>query len=138
MIIHSILALFLAIISAVTPPPTTIPLGNDFYATRYGDGRMRSDGSFEPNYNGLTMGCGGAYWSSDSTIVAVSYALSPEVPCGTRLIITSAYGRLEGIRTDTCPGCKYKHIDLSEAGLLQLCGGVECGPIYNLKVEIVK
>lgn len=119
------------------PPPTPVIQYVDFMATRYGDGRPRGDGTFEPNYNGQTMGCGGIYDSNNPAIVAVPYALNAAMPCGTPLRITSPYGSLMAFRTDTCPACGSNHIDLSESGLYILCGYTECGPLRGLTVEVL-
>ena len=70
-------------------------VGGCFSATRYGDGRLRADGSRGPDYNGLSLGCGasaagsaykdGLYHSDDPTILAAPPSRYAEWPCGTRL-----------------------------------------------------
>lgn len=82
-------------------------------ATRYG-----------VQYNGQTMGCGGTYTSGNSSILAVGPSRYGEIPCGTGVTLTNPNTgvQLSVLRVDSCPGCGYGHIDLSEAGIAILCG----------------
>lgn len=76
------------------------------------------------SYNGQRMGCAGAgvYDTNNPYILAVSYELAREMPCGTRLQINGPAGTLIAPRTDTCPGCHRTLLDLSEAGSTIVCG----------------
>ena len=100
-------------------------------ATRYGDGRLRPDGSREPDYNGQLLGCGrisqgmggrnlsrdwggppdGLYHSLDPTIAAVGPAYYTAWPCGTRLLV--------------CPAGPVAH-DSSGSGLQAGMSGLPC------------
>lgn len=104
------------------------------------------------SYNGGTLGCGnygnalaksrlyggvgdGIYRSSDPTIAAAlqlpdgtrAYA------CGAVLDIVGSAGGIRVVVGDTCPGCAWNHIDLSEAGIEAVCGGR-----YTCAVTITK
>jgi len=93
---------------------TTNVQAQEFTATHYGE-----------SYNGQRMGCGGIYYSSDTTIAAVGYPYVAAYPCGTALELEGPDGRtLTVIRQDTCPGCGSGLIDLSEAGIIQVCGSL--------------
>lgn len=87
----------------------------EFRGTHYGYG-----------YNGQSMGCYpyAPYSSSDTTIAAVGYPYTEVWPCGTVLQLEGPAGSLTVIRQDTCPGCGAGMIDLSEAGLIQVCGSL--------------
>jgi hypothetical protein len=88
----------------------------EFTATHYGYG-----------YNGSPMGCYpyAPYNSSDTTIAAVGYPYTAQWPCGATVELEGVDGRrLTVIRQDTCPGCGAGMIDLSEAGLIQVCGSL--------------
>lgn len=81
------------------------------------------------------MGCGGLYDPTDTTIIAVDPSLYSIYPCGASLIVVAPTGNyVIGHRVDSCPGCKKNQIDLSEAGITQLCGG-PCDIIEGLKIE---
>lgn len=108
------------------PEPTAVPtLDAPVYGfagevTHYGE-----------SYNGLTMGCGGIYWSWDTTIVAVAYpGRNGEWPCGTHFRITGPTGIIDAIRTDACPGCNRNQLDLSESGMLAVCGYLGRCPVW--------
>lgn len=73
-------------------------------------------------YQGRTMACGGTYETSDATIVAVGADLGLSAPCGTAIRVCGAAGCVDGTRVDTCGGCRGAHVDLSEAGMLAVCG----------------
>lgn len=75
------------------------------------------------SYHGNRMGCPGAgtYNSYDPTIAAVGYNTWS---CGTELLVEGSHGDLIVTVKDTCPGCGSKLIDLSEAGVQIVCGGV--------------
>lgn len=83
------------------------------------------------------MGCTGKLYSSDdNTILAVSPARYQQWPCGTQLIITGPANPLDPlvvVRQDACPGCHPNTVDLSEAGVLIVCGG-----IHSCQVTIQK
>lgn len=94
------------------PPQPAPESGIEGIATAYG-----------PSYNGLPLGCGGGVYSSDDTsIVAVGPARYQKWPCGTSIRVCGAAGCIEGVRRDSCPGCGANHVDLSEAGLITVCG----------------
>lgn len=106
----------------VSPQPFGAYYGT---ATHYGE-----------SYNGLTMGCGGTYWSTDPYILAVGPAMYAEWPCGTVLRITGPAGSLDIARSDSCPGCSGANIDLSEAGQAIICGQV--GSNCRVSIERVR
>lgn len=87
--------------------------GQEFTVTHYG---------YE--YNGRQMGCGGMYSSSDTSIVAVSPIRYSQWPCGTVLQVTGPAGSIQVVRQDSCPGCHANMIDLSEAGIIAVCGSL--------------
>lgn len=105
-----------------TPAPTRVPpapaparapvAAGAFVATHYGE-----------SYNGRTMGCGGVYSSGDTSILAAGPAYYGTWPCGTALRVCGAAGCIQVRRTDSCPGCAGNHVDLSESGILAVCGG---------------
>ena len=85
-------------------------------ATHYGE-----------SYHGQTMGCGGAYDTNNTAIVAVSPDRYADWPCGTEMRVTGPAGSIVVVRTDSCPGCSGNHIDLSEAGFVAVCGPLASG-----------
>jgi len=87
----------------------------EFTATHYGE-----------SYNGSPLGCSGygVYSSSDTTIAAVGYPYTAAWPCGTVLVLEGPAGTLTVVRQDTCPGCGAGLIDLSESGIIQVCGSL--------------
>lgn len=91
------------------------PAQQTYRATHYGT-----------SYQGQTMGCGGRYNTTDTTILAVPPSLY-NIPCGTQFQITGPAGTIIVQRTDSCPGCDRsspRMIDLSEAGIIQVCGSL--------------
>jgi hypothetical protein len=68
------------------------------------------------------MACGGFYVSHDTSITAVSLARDAEWECGVHLEVCGRSGCLRAVRQDSCPGCDRNHVDLSEAGIVQVCG----------------
>lgn len=96
------------------PTPVPVPVRQVIAgkATHYGE-----------SFNGRTMGCGGTYFSWDISIAAVPYpSRNSEWPCGTRFTVSGPAGSIDVMRTDSCPGCSFNHLDLSEAGILAVCG----------------
>lgn len=90
----------------------TLSLSMEFRATHYGE-----------SFNGRGMYCGGTYWSSDKTIVAVGPAHYGDLPCGTQLIVEGPVGTIDAVVQDHCGGCTTQ-IDLSEAGIIEVCGSL--------------
>ena len=74
------------------------------------------------SYSGQTMGCGGVYSPSDPRIIAVGTAREGVWGCGALLNVCGSGGCVVGIRQDSCPGCGRNHLDLSEAGIADVCG----------------
>lgn len=115
-------------------PPSAVGFVGIFTASRYGDGRLRGDGTLEPNYNGGTLGCPGGtlpagradryYWSTDPKILAAPPALDKAWECGQGLRIMNPKTGIwiDVFRMDSCPGCPPNQFDLSEAGIGALCG----------------
>jgi hypothetical protein len=68
------------------------------------------------------MGCGGVYDTNDTSIVAVGPSYYAAWPCGTPLVVCGAGGCIAGRRVDSCPGCVGRWVDLSEAGIIAVCG----------------
>ena len=111
-----------------------------FTATRYGGGAAYGDSI---DYNGLSLGCGlvspGSgtryYSSGDTYIMAVSPGRYNEWGCGSRKTVCNPVNNqcLKVMRLDSCPGCGYMHIDLSEEGIRVLCGYL-CGRVDGLIV----
>ena len=94
--------------------PSVVPLSasSTTYLTHYGE-----------SYNGQVLGCGGGYYSSDNaTIVAVGPGRASAWPCGTMLQICGPVSCALAVRQDSCPGCSPYVLDLSEAGIGQVCG----------------
>ena len=90
------------------------PIGavEDAWVTHYGE-----------SFNGQAMGCTAKpYSSEDASIVAVGGVRASEWPCGTVLRICGPGGCIIAEREDGCPGCGDYHVDLSEEGLLLVCG----------------
>lgn len=86
------------------------------------------------SYNGQRMGCSGIYTSANTAILAVPPNMY-HVPCGTPYMVVGPNGTIQVTRTDSCPGCgNYtpNRIDLSEAGITVVCGG-----LYNCAVALV-
>lgn len=85
-------------------------------------------------FNGSTLGCGGIYDSTDSTILAVGPSDYARWPCGTKLEVSSPSGSVIAIRKDSCPGCRGR-IDMSEAGHYAVCGYAGVCQVVVTKVE---
>ena len=82
------------------------------------------------------MGCYGVPYSSDNpSIVAVSPARYQQWPCGTQLIITGPANSIIVTRQDACPGCHPSTVDLSEAGVLIVCGQVATCQVTIQQIE---
>lgn len=98
-------------------------------ATHYGE-----------SYNGQVMGCRphAPYWSSDSTIVAVSPDRYVSWPCGTEFRIHGPVGSIYGYRQDSCPGCRGNHVDLSEAGFAAVCGAPYIVGRCAVEIEVLR
>ena len=80
-------------------------------ATRYAD-----------SLEGNTMACGGTFDQDNAFVIAVSLQYDKTWPCGTQLEVCGPVACMTGVRTDTCPGCPGADIDLSRAGVQQVCG----------------
>ena len=91
-------------------------------------------------YNGQPMGCGGVYLSENPTIIAVGPDHYAEWPCGTFIVVCGPNGCIVGVRQDSCPGCSFGVLDLSEAGIEIVCGAGagQCKTIAQaVTVEVV-
>ena len=85
---------------------------DDAWVTHYG-----------ASFNGQALGCDATPYASDNaSIVAVGPARDAEWPCGTIMRVCGPGGCIVAQRVDGCPGCGPYHIDLSEEGLLLVCG----------------
>lgn len=108
-----------------------------WHITRYGDGRLRADGSREPDYSGLRMGCPGAgrYDPARADIIA----RGPDSPfaCGVRLQVCyrpppglageegevlSGLRCISGVVMDYGPGLCPTCLDLTECSMAILAG----------------
>jgi hypothetical protein len=75
------------------------------------------------SYHGQRMGCDGTPYDTDNeSIIAVGPSHYYEWPCGTEFVICGPGECLTGVRQDACPGCGPGHLDLSEAGIVRVCG----------------
>jgi hypothetical protein len=74
-------------------------------------------------FTGQSMGCSayGVYDPNNPYIVAVGWELHELFPCGTLLEVCGDAGCIDTVRTDTCPGCVGAHIDMSTAGVREIC-----------------
>lgn len=82
------------------------------------------------------MYCGGSYRGGDVDIVAVGYARAGEWACGDALEVCGPGGCIRAHRRDLCGGCGASLIDMSEAGVLAVCGIVAtCGGVTVREVE---
>lgn len=103
--------------------PTYTPIPRSGFAgeiTHYGE-----------SFNGQQMACGGTYWSSDSSIAAVPYpSRNREWPCGTEFVVSGPAGSVRVVRTDSCPGCHHTQLDLSESGMMAVCGYLGRCPVW--------
>ena len=77
---------------------------------------------YADSLEGNSMACGGEFDQDNPYIVAVSLAYDTVWPCGTPLEVCGTAGCLEGMRTDTCPGCPGADIDMTRAGVEAVCG----------------
>lgn len=105
-----------------SPEPADAPEGFWGEVTHYGE-----------SFNGLVMGCAGAgrYYSWDVGIAAAPWPVrDSEWPCGTRFLVTGPVGSVAVVRTDSCPGCHSNQLDLSEAGMLAVCGYLGRCPVW--------
>lgn len=107
-----------------TPTPTATPRRH-----RDEDERVDPDGTktayvtrYADSLEGNAMACGGTFDQDIQFVVAVGYEYDVAWPCGTQLEICGPAGCLNGVRTDTCPGCPGADLDLSRAGLDAVCG----------------
>lgn len=97
-------------------------------ATHYGE-----------SYNGRQMACvrGDLYSSNDANIAAVGPTYRYGAwPCGTNLEVQGPHGTIMVTVRDYCPGCSSYYpekIDLSEAGIQVVCGG-----IHSCNVTVTK
>lgn len=115
--------------ATATPPPTSTPVATDGagaiygYATAYG-----------VSYQGQPLGCSGAgvYDTANPAIAAVGPAHYAEWPCGTELRICGDGGCAVVTRVDSCPGCSYNVVDLSEAANELVCGA----PAHTCRARI--
>lgn len=107
--------LWLALTTLLTISPTVVLAQIDGFATHYG-----------AHYQGRPLGCSGfgTYDTDNPYILAVSPARYADWPCGHKLLVTGPAGSHVVVRSDSCPGCHRNTIDLSEAGVLAVCGGV--------------
>lgn len=96
-------------IGTIEPPPTI-----QGWATYY-----------HPSLAGNRMGCMNAGWynPSDPSVAAVGRGFVLGYACGQPITIVGPAGVLTVTQTDTCGGCGPTHIDLSEAGIVAVCGG---------------
>ena len=108
------------------PDPTIVPApairsGGAGEVTHYGIG-----------FQGSQMGCpgSGVYDTNDTTIVAVGPSQYQQWPCGTGFYISGPNGSIWATRQDSCPGCGTNHLDLSEAGMLTVCGYLGRCPVW--------
>lgn len=119
-----ILYAFLILLALLSQAPAYEPLQQvpfQVSTTHYGE-----------QFQGSPMACGGVYDTADVSIVAVGYAYTDSIPCGTLMTLCGEAGCIDARRTDTCPGCGPGLFDLSESGQLAVCGKVGA----NCTVEV--
>lgn len=88
---------------------------------------MRTATHYGTEYNGNSMSCPNAprYSSDNINIAALSYSDKDRWPCGTTLVVSGPVVSIEVTVMDTCGGCGPRNmIDLSEAGIIAVCGSL--------------
>ncbi len=100
------------------PTPTPTPTAGEDPSPELLNGIVTHYGV---EFEGLPLGCGGVYHSDDPAVIAVGPD-HYDWPCGMPLEVCGAAGCIEGERQDSCPGCVPNQLDLSEAGILIVCG----------------
>lgn len=87
------------------------------------------------SYQGQQMGCvGSGLYDTDNPVIIAS---SPQgqYECGDKIFVAGPAGTLVGYRVDSCPGCPPGHLDLSEAGIAQVCGpGADYCTVYHTEI----
>lgn len=98
----------------------TLALADEGLAQNYG-----------PAYQGQPLGCAGAglYDTTNVGIVAVGPSDALSWPCYTVLLVCGEYGCVTAQRLDYCPACHPGVIDMSEAGLVAVCGSLRRCPV---------
>ena len=79
---------------------------------------------YHDSLHGLPMACFlySPYRREDITVLAIGTYHYEQWPCGTKLRITGPPGTISVVRSDSCPGCGKHYLDLSEAGMVAVCG----------------
>lgn len=92
---------------------------------------------YSASFEGGTLYCGrdiyGTYNPADVSTVAV--AAGSDYECGDRLLIIGSEGIVIGVVKDRCGGCGYRHLDLSIAGMIEVCGAAGVCDIMVRKIS---
>lgn len=87
------------------------------------------------SYQGQQMGCvGSGLYDTNNPVIIASSPYGP-YECGNKILIIGPVGSLVGFMVDTCPGCPPGQLDLSEAGIAQVCGpGADYCVVYHTEI----